>query len=305
MNTLNIIDYSVDFTEVLEILFAVEPEPPVAPEYVDRHGGDTQTGLSPFITIKWKLPLEDGGSSILGFKVEYSVDGGSWTLAYDGSADRDTRQFKFQGLNQGARYEFRVYSRNAIGDSLTPSDVLEVYAATYPYKMDMLVRGVVVPNASSSTIEITWANNMYSGGQAILGYHLQYNSGYSSSFIEPGVDILYGTNTYTHSDLVAGATYAYRIAAYNLLEADNSFADDELLFSEPLYVIAANEPSQITVFEQPTIGYETGTVSLSWHAPDNNGSEITRYVVTRDVGSGVHYIVYEGIEASYRDRSLM
>lgn len=91
MNTLNIIDYSESWTEVLEILFAVEPDPPAAPEYVDRHGGNTATGLSPFITIKWKLPLEDGGSPILGFKVELSKDGGSWSLAYDGSADKVTR----------------------------------------------------------------------------------------------------------------------------------------------------------------------------------------------------------------------
>lgn len=104
MNTLNIIDYSLDYSEILEVLFAIEPEPPVAPEYVDRHGGDSLSNLSPFITIKWKMPLADGGSPILGFKVELSEDGGAWTLAYDGSADVVTRQFKFQGLTQGARY---------------------------------------------------------------------------------------------------------------------------------------------------------------------------------------------------------
>ena len=55
---------------------------------------------------------------------------------------------------------------------MTPSEVLEVYAAIYPYKMDQLVRGTVVPNESSSKIEVTWLNNQYSGGSAILGYHL-------------------------------------------------------------------------------------------------------------------------------------
>ena len=98
MKTLNIIDYSKGYTEQLEILFAVEPQPPVAPEYVDRHGGDSDIGLSSFITIKWMMPLEDGGSPILGFKVELSEDSGAWTLAYDASADPITRQFKFQGL---------------------------------------------------------------------------------------------------------------------------------------------------------------------------------------------------------------
>ena len=72
LNTLNIIDYSETYSEVLEILFAVEPDAPAAPEYVDRHGGDLDAGLSPYITIKWKQPLEDGGSPNLGFRVELS-----------------------------------------------------------------------------------------------------------------------------------------------------------------------------------------------------------------------------------------
>lgn len=161
-----------------------------------------------------------------------------------------------------------------------------------------------MPDGSASTIEVTWADNPFSGGSAVLGYHLQHNSGYSSSFIEPGVDIAHGTNTYTLTGLLAGATYAFRIAAYNVLEAANTFPDDALNFSDPVYVIAANEPTQITVFEQPTTDYESGTVRLSWEAPNNSGSEILRYIVTRDVGSGVHYVVYEGIDLNYTDTEL-
>lgn len=195
------------------------------------------------------MPLEDGGSPILGFKVELSEDSGAWTLAYDASADPITRQFKFQGLTIGAKYEFRVFTRNAIGDSLTASPTLSVYAATYPYTMDPVERGVVTVVGESASIEVTWEDNPFSGGSAVLGYHLQHNSGYMSSFIEPGVDIPYSTNTYTLSNVIAGVTYSFRISAYNLLEDQNSFADDKLNFSEVTKVIAANEPSKITVFE--------------------------------------------------------
>ena len=45
-------------------------------------------------------------------------------------------------------------------------------------------------------------------------------------------------------------------------------------------------------------------MTLSWVAPDNNGSQITHYIVTRDVGSGVHYIVYQGSESRYVDINL-
>lgn len=169
--------------------------------------------------MKWKAPLADGGSPILGYKVELAKDSGPWTLAYDGSADSHTRQFKFEGLSQGAKYDFRVISRNAIGDSLSPSDALSVYAATYPYTMDKVKRGVVSVESdnSAASIEVTWVDNPHTGGSAVLGYHLQHNNGYDSSFIEPGVNILYGTNTYTLTGLIPGATYSFRIVAYNLL----------------------------------------------------------------------------------------
>ena len=106
------------------------------------------------------------------------------------------------------------------------------------------------------------------------------------------------------SNLIPGASYKFRIAAYNTLEANNSFFDDVLNFSDPVTIIAANEPDQITVFEQPTTGYESGTVWLRWEAPENNGSEIIAYTLTRDVGSGVHYVIYSGPEAEYRDTGL-
>ena len=179
-------------------------------------------------------------------------------MVHDGSADPVTKQYKFQGLNAGSRYQYRVNSRNAIGYSLAPSDVLEVYAATYPYKMDPVVRGTVTPAGSSSSIEVTWSDNPYDGGSPVLGYYLQHNNGYESSFVEPGTQIAFGVNSYTVTDLLEGVTYKFRIAAYNILEAANSFPVDELNFSEAMSTAAANEPDQITVFRQSTVDYVSG-----------------------------------------------
>lgn len=166
------------------------------------------------------------------------------------------------------------------------------------------MRGTVTVTGEEASIQVTWLDNPHSGGSAVTGYHLQHNSGYLSSFIEPGVDIPYGTNTYILENVIAGVTYAFRITAYNLLEAQNTFPDDKLNFSETTFVIAANEPSKITAFEQPLTGYKSGTVTLSWTPPNDNGSRITHYTVTRDVGSGVHFKIYEGFESRYVDTNL-
>ena len=124
---------------------------------------------------------------MIGYTVDVSEEGGDWAMAYDGSADPYTRQFKFNGLTQGARYQYRVNTRNAIGYSLTPSNSLEVYAATYPFTMDPPERGTIVVSGDSASIEVTWEDNPFDGGSPVLGYYLQHNSGYGSSFIEPGI----------------------------------------------------------------------------------------------------------------------
>lgn len=118
------------------MLFAIEPEAPPTPKYVARYGGNTSIGLVPYITISWQEPSDNGGAPILGYIVEASVDGGPFTLIYDGSADPLTKQQQLLDLQQGGRYQFRVFSRNVVGKSLQPSPAVEIYAATYPYKMD-------------------------------------------------------------------------------------------------------------------------------------------------------------------------
>jgi hypothetical protein len=68
-NVLNIIGYSTVYSTTLSLLFAEIPEAPAIPVYVDRSGGDSTTGLEPFITISWELPTDNGGITILGYLV--------------------------------------------------------------------------------------------------------------------------------------------------------------------------------------------------------------------------------------------
>ena len=91
MNTLNIIGYSTTFSQVLSVLFAVEPDAPPTPKYVARHGGDATIGLVPYITISWEEPVSDGSAPILGYFVETSINGGPWQLIFDASSDPETK----------------------------------------------------------------------------------------------------------------------------------------------------------------------------------------------------------------------
>ena len=50
---------------------SIPDEPPV-PVYVARSGGNSTTGLDPFVTISWQEPYEKGGVPILGYLVKMS-----------------------------------------------------------------------------------------------------------------------------------------------------------------------------------------------------------------------------------------
>lgn len=68
--------------------------------------------------------------------------------------------------------------------------------------------------------------------------------------------------------------------------------------------IIANVPSQITTLIQNTVGYQAGTVQLLWQKPEENGSKILYYSVTRDVGTGVFFEVYRGLNPQFTDSAL-
>lgn len=82
----------------------------------------------------------------------------------------------------------------------------------------------------------------------MVGYYLNMNSGYSSSMLPTFTQIPAATRSFTVTNLIAGATYQFRMAAYNVLEAQNKQFDDQLNFSDVVSFVIANEPDQITQF---------------------------------------------------------
>lgn len=78
------------------------------------------------------------------------------------------------------------------------------------------------------------------------------NLGYNTSFVPTFIPLSASTTSYTASDLIAGASYNFKITAYNLLYTQNTEFDDLLNFSDVATFIIANVPGQITIFSQST-----------------------------------------------------
>lgn len=90
----------------------------------DPPGKPEVTGLSrSTVSIKWSVPLNDGGSPLTGYIVErkpYTLTGEGRWLKCNYTNVTDTN-FTVTALGEGEEYEFRVIAKNANGVLSTPS----------------------------------------------------------------------------------------------------------------------------------------------------------------------------------------
>jgi hypothetical protein len=87
---------------------------PTSPTIGLSSSGDTT------FTINWTAPSDDGGSPIIGYKVEYSINSGtSWSTLVDAGL---VLTYQWSNLPNGDTYIGRVLAYNSIGDGTVSSN---------------------------------------------------------------------------------------------------------------------------------------------------------------------------------------
>ena len=122
MRVQNVVGYT-NYGDMITVEFAEVSTAPDAPVFVDR-SGNTTNGQLPFIKISWQAPTDNGGSPILGYRVEFKEGSGSYSVGYDGSSSPDILTWKFEKLNAGSAYTFKLYARNSKGFSSASSETV-------------------------------------------------------------------------------------------------------------------------------------------------------------------------------------
>jgi hypothetical protein len=77
--------------------------------------------------ISWNVPSFDGNTTITGYRLERSMNGGAFTTRVTnitGTTFQDT------GLDPNATYKYRVFAINAIGESITSNEAILTRVAT-------------------------------------------------------------------------------------------------------------------------------------------------------------------------------
>lgn len=143
--------------------------------------------------------------------------------------------------------------------------------------------GVTAIAVSPTSISLNWSPPQNNGGSSITGYKIDYRIVPSTTYTS--LATLGNVTTFTHTNLITGKTYIYRISAINSIGTGSP--SPEVLAtptssSTPPKNIAPNQPQSLTASV-----YSSTQINLSWSAPSSNGGPpVTGYKISYMVDSG-------------------
>jgi hypothetical protein len=120
------------------------------------------------VNLSWTAPASDGGSPVTGYRVEYSINAGANWSAQTANTGSSATTATFTGLTAGESYLFRLYTFNAVGNSVvsTVSNSVDIVAPvsnapSAPYVAPTITGGFsigTVPADKKVAFEITGTN---------------------------------------------------------------------------------------------------------------------------------------------------
>ena len=237
----------------------------------DQPVGFTAVAISPTsVSLNWSPPQNNGGPPITGYEIDYRiVPSTTYTnLATLGNVTT----FTHINLITGKTYIYRVSAINSNGTgSPSPEVLVTPTSSSAPPKN-------IAPNPpqsltasvySSTQVNLSWIAPSSNGGPPVTGYKIQYmlDTGNFTNLISNSGSSF---TAYSHTGLLVGHTYTYRIFAINSIGTSNSSntasATTVQVTTVPGSPILSANPSSAT------------SISLSWSPPSSDGgSAITGY----------------------------
>jgi len=231
------------------------------------------------ISIAWQAPAANG-SAITNFLIEFTANSGlSWSRIDDSAIVQSARtatSASISGLLHGISYGFRVFAVNSVGiggAGLSDSSVVCAVPPSAP-------RTIRVVNRTVSTVNLSWAVPLDSGGQPVLSYEVRASNNGGQTWQQGGLTnavVAIDGGTGTVSGLVTGKQYIFSVRAVNVEGAGPWSGSSEAAQT-------STAPDAITTlavatdkFGDPDLADDY--ITFNWSPPLANGSAITKYTM--------------------------
>jgi len=221
------------------------------------------------IKLSWVAPVDNGGATITGYKIEMSTSGTTiWTDLVDDTESKSTT-FDHENLGPETTRYYRVSAINSVGTG-DPSNI--DHATTDALKRPDAPTSLTATASGRTIINLAWTAPSNNGGAIITGYKIEMSPNGSSNWTDLVGNTRSTSLTYAHENLAPATRRHYRVSAINSVGAgatsntDSATTDGRTVPDPPTGLTATASGRAI--------------ISLAWTPPsDNGGALITGYRV--------------------------
>jgi predicted secreted protein with PEFG-CTERM motif len=263
----------------------IPPNPPTG--LVATASSGTQVNLA------WNSPTSNGGYPVTGYKIQYSIDSGSFTILVQNTGTTATA-YSHTGLSSGHTYNYQVFAINSVGTSngSNTASAVPTQVSTAPYPP----AGLTANPASPTSISLSWTTPSSDGGSPITGYKIEAKIG-SGAYTVIVANTGTTSTSYVNTGLITGTTYTYRVSAINSIGT-----------SGPSNEASATPAQTLTPTGVTAVAVSPTEIDLSWIAPSQTyGQPIGGYRIDQKFSSGTFDSIVEntGQTTSYQIKNLV
>jgi len=239
------------------------------------------------VDLQWNEPLDDGGSPIIGYKIEYRIGTGNYVTLVANTGNANTL-YSHSNLNTGTTYIYRIWAINSVGTSDDPSaeDVAIPLSSSEPPE-DIPPNpptGLTTTDVSPTQVELSWNKPSSNNGPPVSGYKIEVKIG-TGSFSTLVADTGSTGRTYSDTGLTTGTTYTYKVYAINSIGLSNSTSEASATPTSSSAPPVGNEVPKLPRNFKASAASAT-EISLSWEPPATfDGPSVTGYKIEFKIGT--------------------
>lgn len=233
---------------------------PGAPTNASAYLGDDQV-----TRLSWDAPENDGGRSVVDYKIEYKLSTDSVYTEFDDGYGTNTTEVLITGLALNQIYDFKIYAKNSNGYS-TPLDFQFDNAQTVPGQVPD-IKGVL----GSTEIYLTWGSPS-TGGSVITDYVVEYKESSSGTWLT----FTDGASTATSAHvtgLTDSTSYDFRISAVNGVGTGTPSVT--LTRTPDAYLATFTKPTMLGLYHGASFVTDTGGLVDTWGDRGGYGDDLT------------------------------